>query len=110
MKYCFALDLKNDEQLISEYENYHREVWPEIIGSIRDTGITDLEIYRISNRLFMIMETGENFSFDKKNAMDNANPKVQQWEGLMWKYQQALPGAKPGEKWMLMKKIFELNK
>ena len=48
------------------------------------------------------------FSFDKKNAMDNANPTVQEWEKLMWKYQQALPKAKPGEKWVLMNKIFEL--
>ena len=58
----------------------------------------------------MIIETDENFSFENKNAMDNANPKVQEWEELMWKYQQALPVAKPGEKWVLMKKIFDLNK
>jgi len=110
MKYCFALDLKNDERLISEYEEYHQEVWPEIIDSIRDSGITDLEIYRVSNRLFMIMETDTSFSFDKKTAIDQANPTVQEWETLMWKYQEALPGAKPGEKWMLMNKIFELKK
>lgn len=110
MKYCFALDLKNDEQLISEYENYHRKIWPEIVDSIIASGITDLEIYRVSNRLFMIMETDESFSFEKKNEIDNANPKVQEWETLMWKYQQAIPVAKPGEKWMVMNKIFELNK
>ncbi|MEO5907634.1 MAG: L-rhamnose mutarotase [Ginsengibacter sp.] len=110
MKYCFALDLKNDEKLISKYENYHREVWPEIIDSIRDSGITVLEIYRVSNRLFMIMEADEQFSFDKKNNMDNANPKVQEWETLMWKYQQAIPGAIRGQKWILMTKIFELHK
>jgi L-rhamnose mutarotase len=33
---------------------------------------------------------------------------VQEWEELMWKYQQALPCAERGEKWMLMEKIFEL--
>jgi L-rhamnose mutarotase len=27
----------------------------------------------------------------------------------MWKYQQALPMAKPGEKWLLMDKIFDLK-
>lgn len=108
MKYCLALDLINDEKLIAEYENWHKAVWPEIIDSIKDSGITGLKIYRVFNRLFMIMETDENFSFDKKNAMDNANPKVQEWEKLMWKYQQALPSAKAGEKWILMKKIFEL--
>ena len=46
--------------------------------------------------------------FEKKAAMDAANPKVQEWENLMWKYQQALPSAKQGEKWILMNKIFEL--
>jgi L-rhamnose mutarotase len=109
MRYCFALDLKNDEQLIHEYEKFHSDVWPAILDSIKESGITVLEIYRVFNRLFMIMETNENFSFDKKNAMDSANPKVQEWENLMWKYQQALPGAKPGEKWILMNKIFDLN-
>jgi len=110
MRYCLALDLKDDKKLIHEYEQYHEKVWPEIITSIKDSGVTDLEIYRISNRLFMIMETDESFSVEKKNAMDNANPKVQEWESLMWKYQQALPVAKPGEKWVLMNKIFDLNK
>ena len=108
MKYCLALDLVDDEKLIAEYERQHRAVWPEIIASIKDSGITHLEIYRVFNRLFMIIEAENNFSFDKKNEMDAANPKVQEWEKLMWKYQQALPQAKPGEKWILMNKIFEL--
>ena len=110
MRYCFALDLKDDQNLIDEYEEYHQDVWPEIIASIKNAGVTDLEIYRVANRLFMIMETDESFSFERKNVMDNANPKVQEWEELMWKYQQALPVAKPGEKWILMNKIFDLNK
>lgn len=110
MKYYLALDLKNDDELIAEYEQYHQKVWPEIIDSIKDSGIIGLEIYRVGNRLFMIMETDETFSFEKKNGMDNSNSKVQEWENLMWKYQQALPGAQPGEKWMLMKKIFDLNR
>jgi L-rhamnose mutarotase len=110
MRYCLSLDLKNDNTLIAEYEQHHQKVWSEIIESIKDSGITHMEIYRVFNRLFMIMETNESFSFDKKNEMDNTNPKVQEWEKLMWKYQQALPGAKTGEKWKLMDKIFDLNK
>ncbi|MEO8853575.1 MAG: L-rhamnose mutarotase [Ginsengibacter sp.] len=110
MRYCFALDLKNDDSLIAEYEEYHQKVWPEIIDSIKNAGITDMKIYRVSNRLFMIMETDENFSFEKKNKMDASNPKVQEWENVMWKYQEAIPGSKPGEKWILMQKIFNLNK
>ncbi len=103
-----ALDLVDDPQLIKEYEDYHREVWPEIKRSILDAGILQMEIYRFENRLFMNMEVGEDFSFEKKSAMDAANEKVQEWEQLMWKYQAAIRGAKPGEKWVMMTKIFEL--
>jgi L-rhamnose mutarotase len=108
-KYCLALDLKNEAALIAEYERWHREVWPEIEKSIVDSGISLIEIYRFENRLFMIMETSEEFSFDKKLSMDLSNPKVQEWETLMWKFQQPIPGSKPGEKWVLMNKIFELK-
>jgi len=108
-RYCLALDLKDDAQLISEYEAYHKAVWPEITKSIADAGITNMEIYRVSNRLFMIMETTKDFSFEAKSTADASNEKVQEWEQLMWKYQQALPIAKQGEKWMLMDKILSLN-
>jgi L-rhamnose mutarotase len=106
---CFALDLKNDPALIREYELYHEKVWPEIIASIKDAGISQLEIYRTGNRLFMIMEVNENFSFEEKSARDAANETVQKWETLMWDYQQALPTARPGEKWVRMNKIFDLT-
>lgn len=108
MRYCLALDLIDDPALIAEYERYHERIWPEIGQSIRSAGITDMEIYRVGNRLFMIMETEETFSFEKKARMDAENERVQEWERLMWRYQQALPMAKPGEKWLLMKRIFRL--
>jgi len=108
-RYCLALDLKDDASLIAEYEERHQKVWPEILQSIRDAGVQQAEIYRVNNRLFMIIETGDDFTFEEKAEMDASNKKVQEWEQLMWKYQQALPGTKPGEKWILMEKIFSLN-
>lgn len=106
-RFCLALDLKDDAALIAEYETYHRNVWPEILKSIKDSGIEQMEIYRSGNRLFMIMETKDDFSFEKKAAMDAINETVLQWEQLMWNYQQALPIGRPGEKWVLMDKIFK---
>jgi L-rhamnose mutarotase len=108
-RHCLALDLVNDRVLIAEYEAYHRAVWPEILASIRNAGIADMEIYRVDNRLFMIMEVTDSFNFEQKAAADATNEKVQDWEKLMWKYQQALPVAKPGEKWLMMERIFSLN-
>jgi L-rhamnose mutarotase len=108
-RYCLALDLIDDPALIAEYEMCHKKIWPEIHDSITQSGIEQMEIYRAGNRLFMIMEVNDNFSFAAKSAADAANPKVQEWEQLMWKYQQALHAAKPGEKWILMDKIFSLQ-
>ncbi len=108
-RFCLALDLVDDPALIAEYEKYHEKIWPEIKASILDAGITDMEIYRIGNRLFMILEAIDTFTFAHKAAIDAAILKVQEWETLMWKYQQALPTAKPGEKWLVMDKIFDLK-
>lgn len=107
-RHCLALDLIDDPELIAAYEEHHKKVWPEILESIKDSGISSMEIYRAGNRLFMIMEVDDQFSFERKSLADLSNPKVETWESLMWKYQQALPFAKPGEKWVVMKKIFSL--
>ena len=106
---CLTLDLKHDPQLIAEYKRYHEKIWPEITGSIRDSGIEDMEIYLLGTRLFMIMEVKDTFSFEKKALTDRQNPKVQEWEALMWKFQRPLPDSAPGEKWRLMERIFQLE-
>lgn len=110
-RYCLALDLKKDQGLIEEYKKYHApgNVWPEILQSIKSAGVMDLRIYQTGNRLFMIMEVDDTFSFEKKAKMDAINSKVQDWENLMWKYQQAMPWAAEGEKWVLMDQIFSLK-
>jgi L-rhamnose mutarotase len=110
-KYCLALDLQDDPALIEEYEYWHKREnrRPEIMKSIVDAGITNMEIYRTGNRLFMIMEVQDDFSFERKAKMDAENEKVQDWETFVWKFQKPLEWAKAGEKWVLMEKIFELQ-
>jgi L-rhamnose mutarotase len=108
-RYCLALDLQDDPQLIAEYRRHHEQVWPEVTRSIRDSGIEDMEIYLLGTRLFMIVEVSGRFSFDAKSEADRDNPKVQEWERLMWKFQRPLPQARAGEKWILMERIFKLT-
>jgi L-rhamnose mutarotase len=107
---CFALDLKNDPALIAEYEHWHKAEngWPEIRKSIIEAGIIDMQIYRKGNRLFMIMDTADDFNSEDKAALDAVNPKVQEWEQLMWKFQKPLPWAGKDEKWVVMNKIYQL--
>jgi L-rhamnose mutarotase len=108
-RFCLTLDLKEDPQLIAEYKRYHEKIWPEITRSIKDAGVVDLEIYLHDARMFMVMEVNNQFSFEAKAKADSENPSVREWEQLMWKFQKSLPNAKPGEKWLLMEKIFKLE-
>lgn len=109
-RFCYALDLVDNEKLIQEYIDYHQKVWPEIEKSILDAGINLMEIYCVGNRLFMITDVDSNFPLKNKSSDNNIHKKVQEWENLMWKYQKALPIAKEGEKWILMQKIYHLEK
>jgi|SRR5690606_21504128 len=110
-KYYLALDLKDDPDLISEYERWHlkENSWPEIMQSIKESGVEQMEIYRTGNRLFMVIEASEQFDPKVKAEMDMNNPVVQKWEKLMLRFQQPLPWAKQNEKWVEMKKIFALS-
>lgn len=107
--YCLTLDLQDDPALIEEYKRHHHNVWPEVLKSIRDAGIVNAQIYLLGNRLVMILETTDDFSFESKAAADASNPRVQEWEKLMWNYQRSLPLTMPGEKWLLMEKIWDLH-
>jgi L-rhamnose mutarotase len=109
-RFCYALDLKNDPELIARYREWHAPGGPPaaVTQSIRAAGIEVLEIYLTGNRLFLIMEVSEHFSAEARTAADADNPHVQAWEKLMWDFQQPLPGARPGEKWIEMERIFSL--
>ena len=107
-RYVLTLDLVDDPELIAQYDAHHRQVSEKIKKSIMDAGVVLMDIYRYENRLFMIMEVNEEFTFEKKSKMDETNPEVLEWESLMWKYQRPVPGAKPGEKWVVMESIFSL--
>lgn len=103
------LDLKDDPAIIAEYRRYHENVWPEVTRSLRDAGILEMEIYLGGNRLFMVLDTVEGFSFEEKLRADARNPKVCEWEALMSRFQQPLAGSKPGEKWRAAECVFKLS-
>jgi L-rhamnose mutarotase len=109
--FCFALDLHDDPDLIAEYKRYHEleNIWPQVLDCIRADGILREEIYLAGNRLVLILQTMDEFSLDAKMAADRECPEMQKWEKLMWKFQKPLPFARPGEKWVLMEKIFEVR-
>lgn len=106
-----ALDLKDDQSLISVYEQYHQPdgIWAEIPVGIKDSGVIDMQIYRIGTRLFMIVDYDEKANlkdiFDKMSMM----PRQTEWAKLMAGFQKQLPEAQSGEHWAIMKPVFLLN-
>ena len=109
-RHCLTLDLQNDAHKIAEYKRYHEKVWPEVRDSLHDAGVTNMEIYLLGSRMFMIMDVSDGFSFEKKAAMDTANPKVLEWEALMANFQAVPEGANPVRRWAPMEKVFDLSK
>lgn len=109
-RFCFACDLKDDPELIKRYKEYHLpgNVWPEVLESLREAGVVDMEIYLTGNRMYMVMEVDDTFDVQRKAEMDARNPKVQEWEELMWEFQQAVPWADEGQKWVPMERVFRL--
>lgn len=107
-RYCQTLELYNDEELIKAYVAEHAHVWDEVKAGIREVGIIDMQIYIDGNRLFMIMDTTDDFDMERDYARLATLPRQAEWEAHMAKYQKAAPGATSQEKWKLMDRIFKL--
>lgn len=108
-RYCLALDLVNDTEKIKQYQHYHKKIWPEIATNIRERGVFDMQIWQVENRLFMIMDTTDDYDPETANQIAISEPQNMEWEKLMSQYQQVLPSAKRGEKWVGMEQIFDLK-
>ena len=107
--YAQTLNLKDDAEVIEKYKAYHRDVWPEVLNSLKKVGITDMKIFLHGRRLFMYMETTDAFvpEIDLPRYLEQ-DPKCQEWEDLMGEFQEPVPEAKPGEKWSMMEQVFQL--
>jgi len=109
-EFVLALDLKDDEQLIAQYVQHHQAVWPEVESALKAVGISEMKIWLLGNRLTMRFTAPDAFDPEADMARyATMHPKIQEWEDLMAQFQQPLPQAKAGEKWLYMEKIYELK-
>ncbi|AGH44420.1 L-rhamnose mutarotase [Paraglaciecola psychrophila] len=109
--HCLTLELNDDDELIALYEQYHQpgSVWPEVLVSIAGSGIEHMQIYRLGTLLVMVLQVNETFSFEAKALNDKNNPKVQEWERLMERFQKVASQDGETSKWQVMKPIFDLQ-
>lgn len=109
-RFCQTLELRDDPEMIEKYVEAHSRVWPEVQAGIREVGILDMQIFRRGNRLFMIMDTVDEFDFVADNARLAGLPRQAEWEAYVARFQGCDPAAPSTQKWQLMEKIFELEK
>ncbi|WP_454893003.1 L-rhamnose mutarotase [Alloprevotella tannerae] len=110
-RYCQTLDLREDPELIAAYKKLHTKegIWPETLEAIKTSGILEMEIYLLDNRLFMIIEMPANLEWDEVMQKMANMPKQKEWEALTAKYQQVTTkGENSADKWKLMERIFHL--
>ena len=109
---CYAqtLNLKHDPAIIDRYVDHHRAVWPEVERGLRAIGIERMRIWRLGRRLFMLMETVDDFdpTRDFARYMDS-HPRIREWQALMETFQEPVPEAQPGEWWAAMELVYTLE-
>lgn len=110
-RYCKALKLQDDAQLIEEYKKVHAPgaAWPEITQGMRDVGILDMEIYLLGTQLFMIMDTVADFDHEKAMKILSEKPRQSEWEAYVSRFQKSSTNASAGEKWQLMERIYKMG-
>ena len=107
IRQVLAIDLK-DDSVVQAYRDYHRRVWPEVLESMRSSGVVEMEIYLLGTRLVMIAELEDGSDLRTAFAARIASsPRVAEWERLMMSLQRPAPGAAAGEWWTAMERVFE---
>lgn len=94
-RYCQTLDLYNDKELIEAYVEEHAHVWEEVKAGIREVGIVDMQIYIYENRLFMIMDTTDDFDMERDYARLATLPRQAEWEAHMANTKKRHPDRPP---------------
>ncbi len=107
LRQVLAVDLK-DDTVVDTYRQYHQRVWPEVLESLRTSGVVDLQIYLLGRRLVMVADLIDGADLRRAFAARMAShPRVEEWERLMMSLQQPAPGASAGEWWTQMEPVFE---
>lgn len=105
-RYCQCLELIDNPELIAQYVEAHKHVWPEIIAGQREVGILDMQIYRKGCELFMICDTVDEFDWERDMARLATLPRQAEWEAYVAQFQGCDPDAPSSAKWQLMERIF----
>ena len=104
------MTLKDDPAGIEAYRRHHLKVWPEVLSSLREVGVKEMEIHLLGRLAVMIVEMAEGRDFrEALTAHASSGGRVAEWERLMRDLQEPADGACGDERWVFMKQVFHMN-
>jgi hypothetical protein len=102
-------DLVSDPKLQAEYLEHHRtqfEKWPEVSNGFCHANFQQLLVFKNGRQLMLVISIPKGENLDKLNPKTTENnPRVNDWNNMMKKYQEGIPGTKKGATWVFLKKI-----
>ena len=78
-KIAFVMQLKPGHE--AEYEKRHDEIWPELVETLKRSGVSDYSIFleKSSDKLFAVLKRRDDHRMDSLPL----NPVVQKWWAFM---------------------------
>src|SRR5260370_2043701 len=86
-----TLMLKDDEEIVERYKEYHRKAWPEVVSRLRENGITEMRIYLLGRRMFMYMEAVDVFAPERDFPKLAEDPRYRDGDELIRPLQHPAP-------------------
>lgn len=105
-----SANLVQDTVKQHQYMEYHRtqfEKWPEVSNGFCNAGFQQLLVFRSGRQLMLVISIPKGEKLDELNPKTTENnPRVDQWNALMSKYQVGIDDAPAGTAWI----VFENRK
>ena len=102
-------DLVSDKKLQQEYLSYHAtqfEKWPEVSAGFCNADFQRLMVFRNNRQLMLVISIPKGETLDHLNPKTTENnPRMDEWNKIMAKYQEGIPGTKKGETWVFLKQL-----
>lgn len=100
-------NLSADTVLQREYLQYHATQftqWPEVSNGFCKAEFQQLLLFKNGSQLMLVISIPKGKKLDQLNPKTTENnPRVDEWNRLMKKYQEGIPGTAAGEVWVELK-------
>lgn len=102
-------NLVADTVMQKEYMDYHdtqAEKYPEVAKGFCNANFQQLLMFRNDRQLMLIISIPKGESLDELNPKTTENnPRVDEWNAIMSKFQEGIEGTQPEESWVILSPI-----